>query len=183
LSSEGVSVEMYGRSGELLKGGAQTSSNLPAYKSRHAAQSELEASDSSLSSIRLGDILEVYEEIANLSGLFFLCRSDDHKKLAKAIDHLPLTLREKYTFVLSPINAEDGLLVRYLTKFATEFARGYDVSCPTLESMEKEASRMEKIGGGMGLHGAGKGEEEEAIRLFKIGSSRSSKSRSLQLSS
>lgn len=144
-----------------------SSSNSSSQSSLSTPSSETSPSSSSLPSINLGDILDVYEEIANLSGLFFLCRSDDHKKLARAIDHLPLSLREKYTFVLSPINSEDALLVKYLTRFATLFSKGYDIPCPTIASMAEMASKMERSRAHESAGSGYSGWEEEEAKLFQ----------------
>lgn len=101
----------------------------------HHSSIEDSSSSSSLPDIKLGEILDIYEEIANLSGLFFLCSSDDHKRLAQAIDHLELSLREKYTFVLAPVNSTDPAALHFLSRFASLFSKGFDVPAPTMANM------------------------------------------------
>jgi hypothetical protein len=93
--------------------------------------------------LKLGDILEMYEQVADLSGRFFLCNIDAHRTLSGAVDHLELTLKEKYTFVLAPTKANDPMHLHYLGRFATDFSKGIDVLCPSLADMVAQAKEKD----------------------------------------
>lgn len=119
-----------------------SSSSISSGKSRYE-QSQQKKKQQESPTIKLGEILDVYEEVANLSGLYFLCSNDDHKLLAHAIDHLPLTLREKYTFVLAPVNAKEEVMMHFFSLFASSFSRGYDIPSPSISLMASRAFSMQ----------------------------------------
>ncbi|ORX60477.1 P-loop containing nucleoside triphosphate hydrolase protein [Hesseltinella vesiculosa] len=51
-------------------------------------------------------ILQKFEDIASVSGNYFLCNFKDHKVIADAIEHIKLPLRDRYVFVTAPVSTK-----------------------------------------------------------------------------
>ncbi|KAG2217289.1 hypothetical protein INT45_005391, partial [Circinella minor] len=56
-------------------------------------------------------LLEQFEDFASVQGMYFLCNFKDQKKIADAIEHLDLNLRDRYQFVNAPVTVRNARVV------------------------------------------------------------------------
>ncbi|KAG6382344.1 hypothetical protein SASPL_157991 [Salvia splendens] len=75
----------------------------------------------------LKQILEHFVEHAKLSDNYFITNCEEMLKVAAVIDELPLTLSDKYLFVMSPVDMEDDISSQGLTQFATSYCTNHIV--------------------------------------------------------
>ncbi|XP_047946245.1 DExH-box ATP-dependent RNA helicase DExH16, mitochondrial-like [Salvia hispanica] len=75
----------------------------------------------------LKQILEHFVEHAKLSDNYFITNCEEMLKVAAVIDELPLTLSDKYLFVMSPVDMEDDISSQGLTQFATSYSTNHTV--------------------------------------------------------
>ncbi|XP_042059770.1 ATP-dependent RNA helicase SUV3, mitochondrial-like [Salvia splendens] len=75
----------------------------------------------------LRQILEHFVEHAKLSDNYFITNCEEMLKVAAVIDELPLTLSDKYLFVMSPVDMEDDISSQGLTQFATSYCTNHIV--------------------------------------------------------
>ncbi|KAL1561770.1 RNA helicase [Salvia divinorum] len=75
----------------------------------------------------LKQILEHFVEHAKLSDNYFITNCEEMLKAAAVIDELPLTLSDKYLFVMSPVDMEDDISSQGLTQFATSYCTNHIV--------------------------------------------------------
>ncbi|KAK9009537.1 hypothetical protein V6N11_036069 [Hibiscus sabdariffa] len=66
---------------------------------------------------------EDFLENAKLSENYFFANCEDILKAADIIDGLPLSLHNKYTFCISPVDMDDEISIQGLTQFAENFAK------------------------------------------------------------
>ncbi|KAK8709625.1 hypothetical protein V6N13_060638 [Hibiscus sabdariffa] len=71
----------------------------------------------------LYQILEDFLENAKLSENYFFANCEDLLKVADIIDGLPLSLHDKYTFCISPVDMDDEISIQGLTQFAENYAK------------------------------------------------------------
>ncbi|GBB92372.1 hypothetical protein RclHR1_00200005 [Rhizophagus clarus] len=67
-------------------------------------------------------LLEKFEDLARVDGQFFLCNFDAQKAIAKSIEHVDLTIPERFVFATSPVNISDPKLVSIIKKFAEHYS-------------------------------------------------------------
>ncbi|XP_042064017.1 ATP-dependent RNA helicase SUV3, mitochondrial-like [Salvia splendens] len=75
----------------------------------------------------LKQIMEHFVEHAKLSDNYFITNCEEMLKVAAIIDELPLTLSDKYLFVMSPVDMEDDISSQGLTQFATSYCTNHIV--------------------------------------------------------
>ncbi|XP_039055931.1 DExH-box ATP-dependent RNA helicase DExH16, mitochondrial isoform X2 [Hibiscus syriacus] len=68
-------------------------------------------------------ILEDFLENAKLSENYFFANCEEILKVAAVIDGLPLSLQDKYTFCISPVDMNDEISSQGLTQFAQNYAK------------------------------------------------------------
>ncbi|KAF5736887.1 ATP-dependent RNA and DNA helicase putative isoform 1 [Tripterygium wilfordii] len=71
----------------------------------------------------LHQILEHFVDNAKLSENYFIADCEEMLKAAAVIDELPLTLHDKYLFVISPVDMNDYIASQGFTQFATNYAK------------------------------------------------------------
>lgn len=81
--------------------------------------------------VSLSVVLNSFAQASIVSENYFLCNLDDMKTLAESIDHLNLSLREKYTFSSAPCSTNEPLVLEYFTEFCTQYATGQNVMMPS----------------------------------------------------
>lgn len=81
--------------------------------------------------VSLSVVLNSFAQASIVSENHFLCNLDDMKKLAESIDHLNLSLREKYTFSSAPCSTNEPLVVEYFVEFCTQYSLGQNVMMPS----------------------------------------------------
>ncbi|CAH2079131.1 unnamed protein product [Thlaspi arvense] len=79
----------------------------------------------SLAHPKLGlfQILEHFVENAKLSSNYFISNVEDMMKVAALVDELPLKLKDKYLFVVSPVDINDEISSQGLAQFARNFSK------------------------------------------------------------
>ncbi|KAJ2725985.1 RNA helicase [Coemansia sp. Benny D115] len=58
-------------------------------------------------------------DIATVEDGYFLCSFQDQEKIAEAIEHLPLSVRDRYQIIYAPISMRDPVVVKCLVNYAT----------------------------------------------------------------
>jgi ATP-dependent RNA helicase SUPV3L1/SUV3 len=91
----------------------------------------IEAFSSALEDYGLGDgenklhkTLQRFSEMASVQSDFFLCRQTEMHGIARSITSFPLTLREKYTLCMCPVNIDSSGSMDVLRRFASKLASG-----------------------------------------------------------
>ncbi|TPX62421.1 hypothetical protein PhCBS80983_g00470 [Powellomyces hirtus] len=74
----------------------------------------------------LSALLERFQDLANLDGRYFLCNLDSQRVIAEFIEDIPLTLRDRYTFILAPFNLQDPASAAQMRRFATAQSGGLE---------------------------------------------------------
>ncbi|CAJ0860010.1 17952_t:CDS:2, partial [Entrophospora sp. SA101] len=57
-------------------------------------------------------LLEKFESLARVGGQYFLCNFTNQKLIANSIEHIHLTIPERFIFVTAPINTNDLYLMK-----------------------------------------------------------------------
>ncbi|CAG8471300.1 7621_t:CDS:10, partial [Diversispora eburnea] len=63
-------------------------------------------------------LLEKFEDLARVDGQYFLCNFHSQKLVANSIEHIPMTIPERFSFVTGPVNTSDVRLMKNIQKFA-----------------------------------------------------------------
>ena len=92
---------------------------LPAYE-----QIELFALGTAQDGVEMpfSEILEEFTALATVDNEFFLCGFDSLLQIAKAIDDIPLQLKDRYIFCLSPCQTSNPFVMRFLRQYAQQFS-------------------------------------------------------------
>lgn len=89
---------------------------LPDYEQLRLFHSSLQDTPEGIS-MRFSEMLDRFVDMSRLDGLFFMCKYDDHKKIADVLEHIhPLSLEQRYTFCISPVDVRDPDSLAYLLK-------------------------------------------------------------------
>ncbi|KAH6757117.1 ATP-dependent RNA helicase [Perilla frutescens var. hirtella] len=75
----------------------------------------------------LQQILEHFVEHAKLSDKYFITNCEEMLKVAAVVDELPLSLSDKYLFLMSPVDMDDDISSQGLTQFAESYCRNHIV--------------------------------------------------------
>jgi ATP-dependent RNA helicase SUPV3L1/SUV3 len=82
----------------------------------------------------LGALIEIFMSICKIeSSDYFLCEFENVKALAVLIDHIPMQLKTKYKFCLSPINVNETLITSCFVKFARYYSNNEPVTAEALK--------------------------------------------------
>ncbi|CAG8714420.1 6329_t:CDS:2, partial [Acaulospora morrowiae] len=63
-------------------------------------------------------LLEKFEDLARVDGQYFLCNFYTQKLIANSIEHIQMTIPERFSFVTGPVNTSDIRLMKNIQKFA-----------------------------------------------------------------
>ncbi|WKX96045.1 hypothetical protein Q1695_012480 [Nippostrongylus brasiliensis] len=69
-------------------------------------------------------LLDLFVSVCSISDQFFICTVDQMRTLADLIDYIPLPLKVRYTFCISPINVESKLTAAAFVKMVRRFSSG-----------------------------------------------------------
>ncbi|TPX57551.1 hypothetical protein SpCBS45565_g08176 [Spizellomyces sp. 'palustris'] len=94
----------------------------------HPTLEQIESFSKYLPNVPLASLLDRFEDLASLGGRYFLCNLDSQRAIANIIAAVPLTLRDRYIFLLAPCNVKDTLLASRMLTFAKSHASGTE--CP-----------------------------------------------------
>ncbi|KAJ8663205.1 hypothetical protein O0I10_001382 [Lichtheimia ornata] len=83
---------------------------------------------------RFSTLLQRFQDLATVSGTYFLCNLDDTKVLADAIDHISLDLRDRYQLVMAPVPTRKPKCVATFQEMAQKFSQ--DESCELEQFVE-----------------------------------------------
>ena len=73
----------------------------------------------------LSALLDIFAALATVDqGVFFLCHLDDVRAHAEMIEHVPLPLKVRYTFCLSPFPRRAPIVVTHFQRMARRFRCG-----------------------------------------------------------
>ncbi|KAL7753894.1 RNA helicase [Sorochytrium milnesiophthora] len=87
---------------------------------------------------RMSGLLGKFEALARVDGeLYSLCNLDDQKKMADMIENLTLTVRERYLFILAPVNIRDPLSADVYRTIARRFAQNKSTPLMNLLSQNR----------------------------------------------
>lgn len=70
------------------------------------------------------DILVKFEQMATVSGDFFFCNLTAQVEIAKLLEEVSMSLRDRFIFVMSPTKLKDSIITDYLVDFAISHSRG-----------------------------------------------------------
>jgi hypothetical protein len=98
----------------------------------------------------LSDLIKIFMSICRLDdGQYFMCKFDEIIFLAEIIDHIPIKIKEKYTFACSPISRKDSFVITCFVKFVRAYSVNEPVTPEVLEKMlewpPKEAKKFTEI--------------------------------------
>ncbi|KAK6732087.1 hypothetical protein RB195_016453 [Necator americanus] len=69
-------------------------------------------------------LLDLFVSVCSISDQFFICTVEQMRTLADLIDYIPLPLKVRYTFCISPINVESKLTAAAFVKMVRRFSSG-----------------------------------------------------------
>ena len=72
-------------------------------------------------------ILQKFDEMATLQGDYFLCRPTQIINIAKFLADVPLSIQDKYTFCMSPVERDDPKQLKLLKDYAIAVSRGESI--------------------------------------------------------
>ncbi|POG78025.1 P-loop containing nucleoside triphosphate hydrolase protein [Rhizophagus irregularis DAOM 181602=DAOM 197198] len=81
-------------------------------------------------------LLEKFEDLSRVDGQFFLCNFDTQKAIAKSIEHVDLTIPERFIFATSPVNISDPKLVTIIKMFAKHYSERKPISLNSVVSLD-----------------------------------------------
>lgn len=85
---------------------------------------QIEVFASQLPGATFSKLLDRFAETCQVDGSFFLCKNDHLKKVASVIDKVQdLSLEDKLSFILAPVNSRDAKVVGALLSFALAYSR------------------------------------------------------------
>lgn len=116
----------------------------------HPTADQIELFAYQLPNHSLSDLIKIFMSICRLDdGQYFMCKFDEIIFLAETIDHIPIKIKEKYTFACSPISRKDSFVITCFVKFVRAYSLNEPVTPEVLEKMlewpPKEASKFAEI--------------------------------------
>ncbi|KAI9011269.1 P-loop containing nucleoside triphosphate hydrolase protein [Gaertneriomyces semiglobifer] len=94
----------------------------------HPRLEQIEAFAKLLRDEPLSSLLDKFEQLASLDGRFFLCNLDSLRNIADLIEDVPLTLVDRYIFVLAPCNVRETRVAGHMRKYAIAQNKGVECS-------------------------------------------------------
>ncbi|KAK9917692.1 hypothetical protein WJX75_007248 [Coccomyxa subellipsoidea] len=93
--------------------------------------------------MNLADAIEQFAERATLSDHFFFSDYEAMHKLALMLRHLPLPMRDAYTFAISPADPDDPIISSALLSFATAYCQRGTANVALAQSVPVRPARNE----------------------------------------
>lgn len=73
----------------------------------HPTADQIELFSYQLPNHSLSNLIQIFMSICTIdNSQYFLCNFEEIRSLAETIDHIPIPLKAKYTFVTSPISTK-----------------------------------------------------------------------------
>jgi ATP-dependent RNA helicase SUPV3L1/SUV3 len=96
------------------------------------------------------ELLSRFVQLSALDGNYFMCKYEEIAQIAQAIEHVPLSLKDRYTFCMAPCNLRTRLLLERLVQYAENYARAgkvpLDVALPPVSrTVEDETADLERL--------------------------------------
>jgi hypothetical protein len=133
-----LSESDFGRVRAAFAGGADALPDLPAVATVQPSFAHVDAISYTLGTDRLSYILSVFRERMRFdSPTLVSARMNDIRDLARAVDTLPLALRDKFVFATAPVDSRNESLRASFDEFARSFARGRAVPSPRYDGLLK----------------------------------------------
>ncbi|KAG0192174.1 hypothetical protein DFQ28_009934 [Apophysomyces sp. BC1034] len=92
----------------------------------------LELFSQQLNGVSYSSLLEKFEEFASVGNSFFLCNVKEQKKIADAIEHINMPLRDRHQFVVAPVDIDDELCMKAIEHLARSFSKQNNCSLTDL---------------------------------------------------
>lgn len=75
------------------------------------------------------ELLNIFHSICSVSGNFFICLRDKFLLMAERLEGIPLSMKDRYTFCLVPINSQrSGLLMSCYVRMIKRYSEGRVIS-------------------------------------------------------
>mmetsp|Transcript_14978 Transcript_14978/g.18964 ORF Transcript_14978/g.18964 Transcript_14978/m.18964 type:complete len:405 (-) Transcript_14978:671-1885(-) len=71
---------------------------------------------------KFSEILEDFTDLATVDNQYFLCGIDSMLTIAKAIDFIELSLKDRYNICLAPCSASNSFIVNYLRQYTMKYS-------------------------------------------------------------
>lgn len=109
-----------------------------------------------LPNLPLGSLLERFEQLATVSGDYFLCNIQQQISVANMLDNVDMSFADKYIFLQAPVNIRDEVLAGMLLDFATSHGEGTVVNADRVNEIfrkfDEELARLEVFHRGIMLY-------------------------------
>jgi ATP-dependent RNA helicase SUPV3L1/SUV3 len=117
---------------------------------------QLEKFSEILPGLPLGSLLERFEQLATVSGDYFLCNIQQQIAVANMLDNVDMSFADKYVFLQAPVNIRDEVLAGMLLDFATSHGEGTVVNADRVNEIfrkfDEELARLEVFHRGIMLY-------------------------------
>ncbi|KAJ3376869.1 hypothetical protein HDU84_009306, partial [Entophlyctis sp. JEL0112] len=97
---------------------------------------------------KFAELLDRFEELSRLDGDYFLCNLSSHKEIASSIEHIDLSLSDRYNLIGAPAAtmSSNKQVATAFQKFASHIQRGEECLIEDIvELPSKEARTMETL--------------------------------------
>ncbi|KAJ3297842.1 RNA helicase [Rhizoclosmatium sp. JEL0117] len=84
-------------------------------------------------------LLDRFEQLARLDGDYFLCNLSSQKDVADLIQHIDLSLQDRYTLVAAPSNADDPFISKAMLKFSKAISDGTELALQDMVTLPSGA--------------------------------------------
>ncbi|KAI9010953.1 P-loop containing nucleoside triphosphate hydrolase protein [Phycomyces nitens] len=93
---------------------------------------------------RFSGLLQKFEDLASLSGNYFLCNFEDQKVISDTIERVKLPLRDRYQFVTAPVNVRNPESLEAIGDLARIYSNSETRSLEDFASLPDIAPSSEK---------------------------------------
>ncbi|KAI8394309.1 P-loop containing nucleoside triphosphate hydrolase protein [Radiomyces spectabilis] len=90
------------------------------------------------------NLLQKFEEMASVESSYFLCNFGDQKKIAEAINHVDLNLRDRYIISTAPVSTRNEQLLDTVARFAEMHSHSDTCTLDTVVTLPKQPPREPK---------------------------------------
>lgn len=102
----------------------------------HPTADQIELFAYQLPNHSLSDLLQIFMSICKIDNAqYFMCNFEEIKNLAELIDHIPIPIRAKYTFAISPISLRHPFISSCFVKFVRAYSNNDPVTVDYLKSI------------------------------------------------
>ncbi|KAL0091254.1 P-loop containing nucleoside triphosphate hydrolase protein [Phycomyces blakesleeanus] len=92
---------------------------------------------------RFSGLLQKFEDLASLSGNYFLCNFEDQKIISDTIERIKLPLRDRYQFVTAPVNVRNKTSLQVIEDLARIHSKSETQSLEDLTQLPDKAPEDE----------------------------------------